>query len=56
MSFKLVKSITSAHSDGIWSINWTAKTNRLLTASVDETIKVWNASEFTPLFTYEGHQ
>jgi WD40 repeat protein len=34
-----------AHEEGIWSAVWVPNSHRLLTGSVDETIKVWDASD-----------
>jgi WD40 repeat protein len=49
---------TEAHEEGIWSSTWIPGTSRLLTGSVDESVKVW---EDTPegqlkfVHTYQGH-
>jgi len=59
MSYKLIKKIPAAHSDGIWALSWSSKTNKLLTGSVDETVKVWNAdpaANFSLSHTNQGHQ
>jgi WD40 repeat protein len=54
MPFSVQKVIKDAHSDGIWSCSYT-KRNRLITGSVDDTIKIWNLeNETSSILT--GHQ
>lgn len=46
-----------AHDDGVWSASWVPNTNRLLTGSVDESVKVWEdtADNLKFVHTYQGH-
>ena len=48
---------TIAHDDGVWSVAWVPESNRLLTASVDESVKVWEDTSEGLKFnhTYQGH-
>lgn len=46
-----------AHDEGAWSCAWVPGSNRLLTASVDESVKVWEDTPEGLKFqhTYQGH-
>mmetsp|Transcript_22951 Transcript_22951/g.58651 ORF Transcript_22951/g.58651 Transcript_22951/m.58651 type:complete len:315 (-) Transcript_22951:284-1228(-) len=45
-----------AHDEGIWSAAWIPNSNRLLTGSVDESVKAWDASDALKFeHTYQGH-
>ncbi len=50
---------TVAHDDNVWSTCWAgdASTGRLLTGSVDETVKCWEdgADQLKSVHTYRGH-
>lgn len=49
---------TSAHEEGCWSCAWIPGTARLLTGSVDESVKVWEDTPDGQLkfeHTYQGH-
>lgn len=35
-------SAKNAHSEGIWTVAWTRKTNTIITGSADESVKFWN--------------
>ncbi|KAJ3259876.1 hypothetical protein HK103_001767, partial [Boothiomyces macroporosus] len=48
--------LTAAHSDGIWSVAWSKKQNKIVTGSVDDTVKLWNGDTMTPMHTFTGHQ
>ncbi|PWA00215.1 hypothetical protein BB558_001097 [Smittium angustum] len=40
--FSVQKNIQNAHEDSIWNVIWSPLTNKIITSSVDETIKIWN--------------
>jgi WD40 repeat protein len=46
----------TAHDDGIWSVTWTRRTNKIITGSVDDSLKIWNPDTLGPIQTLEGHQ
>lgn len=47
----------SAHDEGVWSSTWVPGTNKLLTGSVDEMVKVWEdtADGLKFVHSYQGH-
>jgi WD repeat-containing protein 61 len=57
-NFKVLQTIKDAHVDGIWSLVWSK--SKLISGSVDETIKVWSTpigtQEYTLLAQLDGHQ
>mmetsp|Transcript_39064 Transcript_39064/g.86901 ORF Transcript_39064/g.86901 Transcript_39064/m.86901 type:complete len:314 (-) Transcript_39064:563-1504(-) len=48
---------TPAHDEGVWSASWIPNSNRLLSGSVDESVKVWEDAQDGLKFvhTYQGH-
>ncbi|KAJ1558922.1 WD repeat-containing protein 61 [Nowakowskiella sp. JEL0078] len=48
--------IFNAHEDGIWAVVWTKRTNKIITGSIDDKLKVWNGDSLSLLQTLEGHQ
>jgi len=59
--YKLSKSVDNAHDDAIWTACWTSK-RRVLTASVDATLKLWDPTTLSsseegdgPVLTLTGH-
>ncbi|TPX46045.1 hypothetical protein SeLEV6574_g03463 [Synchytrium endobioticum] len=52
--FKLHKTLPNAHEDGIWAVAW-SKSNKIVTASVDDTLKIWNGDDILPTHTLTGH-
>jgi WD repeat-containing protein 61 len=55
--FRPSRTVSGAHSDGIWSACWTSS-NKILTGSVDETVKSWTPGENGVEKAHEmgGHQ
>jgi WD40 repeat protein len=43
------------HKDAAKSCSFCASEQRALTASFDQTVKIWDLNEGTLLYTYEGH-
>ncbi|KAJ3126536.1 WD repeat-containing protein 61 [Nowakowskiella sp. JEL0407] len=59
MVYQTYKVIKDAHEDGIWSVAWTKRTNKIITGSVDDTVKIWyrrNGDSLALQHTLEGHQ
>jgi WD repeat-containing protein 61 len=58
MRLSLRQTKADAHEDSLWSAAWTQGPDLLVTGSVDETVKTWNASGETceETHTYTGHQ
>jgi WD40 repeat protein len=56
----------SAHEDGIWSVSWSKRGNKIVTGSVDgmahfqskmiDTIKIWSGETYAYLNILSGHQ
>ena len=46
----------AAHNDGLWAVAWGSSSNRILTGSVDETVKVWRGSDVSAEHVLDGHQ
>lgn len=45
-----------AHDEGVWSAAWVPNSAKLLTGSVDETVKVWDTADTLKFeHTYQGH-
>lgn len=55
MPFSVLKTVPDAHEDAIWSLTWTHKSNRILTGSIDDTVKMWTGDSVAPLRTLDGH-
>jgi WD repeat-containing protein 61 len=55
MTFSVLKTVPLAHNDGIWSVCWTKKSNRILTGSIDDTVKMWSGESGAHMRTLEGH-
>eukprot|EP00124_Ichthyophonus_hoferi_P002128 Ihof_evm11s133 gene=Ihof_evmTU11s133 len=49
--------VENAHEDSVWGVVWVSK-DKILTGSVDETIKVWDCDEESPTCTntLQGHE
>ncbi|KAJ9532847.1 hypothetical protein QJQ45_010870 [Haematococcus lacustris] len=49
--------VQDAHDQGVWSASWVPGSNRLLTGSVDENVKVWDDTAESLKFhhIYQGH-
>ena len=45
----------NAHEDGIWALSWSERSDRIMTGSVDESVKVWRASTLEHMHTCTGH-
>lgn len=43
MRLSLVQTLESAHEDSIWTAAWSLKEDVLVTGSVDESVKLWQA-------------
>jgi len=56
MPAQFVTSLTKdeAHEDGIWSVSWSSK-NQLVTGSLDNTVRVWDAENGELKATLTGH-
>ena len=52
---KVVERKENAHEDGIWSVSWSNTSNVISTASVDGTVKTWDADGLKERHTCEGH-
>jgi WD40 repeat protein len=52
----VVRLTLSGHSDEVRSVAWSPDGKRLVTASADETVKVWNSESGEELFTITGHR
>jgi len=48
-----VKVIQNAHDGGIYSCSWSPDSTKLLTASADQSCKIWNASTFEVIATFK---
>lgn len=48
---------TEAHEQGVWSATWIPNSSKLMTGSVDESVKVWEESPdaFKFVHNYQGH-
>ncbi|KAL7747518.1 Ski complex subunit Rec14 [Sorochytrium milnesiophthora] len=46
----------NAHDDGVWAVTWAHNSNRLLTGSVDDLVKLWAGDTLEPLHTFHGHE
>ncbi|TPX33624.1 hypothetical protein SmJEL517_g03575 [Synchytrium microbalum] len=44
-----------AHDDGIWAVAWSKTSNKIVTASVDDTLKIWNGDDVLQSHTLTGH-
>ena len=53
--YKPAKRVEAAHEDSVWTVCWTAKSNVLLTGSVDETVKMWQGVDLLPRATLGQH-
>jgi WD repeat-containing protein 61 len=56
MPYQVYKTIKDAHDDGIWSVSWSKKTNKIVTGGIDDTVRVWNSDSLSQLHTLQGHQ
>jgi WD repeat-containing protein 61 len=55
--FRHVGSKVKAHEDSVWCLGWAGPTNRLVTGSVDESVKVWNPDDMgAPLHTFDSNE
>ncbi|KNC51179.1 WD repeat-containing protein 61 [Thecamonas trahens ATCC 50062] len=52
--YKLHKRVEAAHDDAVWSACWTAK-GKIVTGSVDNTVKVWDAENMVAEHELTGH-
>ncbi len=43
------------HSDQVWAVAWSPDGKRIVSASLDKTVQVWNATDGSHVFTYTGH-
>jgi len=43
-----------AHDDSLWSVAWTAETNKIVTSSVDASVRVWNGETFAAEHQFKG--
>ena len=41
MRLSLLQKLDNAHEDSVWTVQWGAGSNCLVTGSVDETAKIW---------------
>ncbi|XP_015059392.1 WD repeat-containing protein VIP3-like [Solanum pennellii] len=59
MKLASLDSVTNAHDDSIWSAAWVRSTEEypalLLTGGLDETVRLWDPSNFTCVQTFTGH-
>jgi WD repeat-containing protein 61 len=55
MTFSVLKTVPDAHEDAIWSLTWTNKSNRILTGSIDDTVKMWSGESAAHMRTLDGH-
>ena len=46
---------TLKHTDGVMEVRWSADGKRIVSASDDKTLKMWNATNGSLLFTLNGH-
>jgi len=54
--YKVHKRVEGAHDDSIWAISW-AKSNVIVTGSLDETVKVWDPADMkTPKHKFGSHE
>jgi WD repeat-containing protein 61 len=53
--YSLITVINDAHDEGIWSVIWTKATNRIITGSLDDKLKIWNSDHYTLASTLTGH-
>jgi WD repeat-containing protein 61 len=53
--YSVITVINDAHDDGIWSVIWTKNTNRIITGSLDDKIKIWSGDHFTLVTALTGH-
>lgn len=47
--------IGSKHSSRVTSVSWSARGTRIVSASYDKTVRVWDAHDGDNLVTYQGH-
>lgn len=45
-----------AHEDGIWSLSWSKRCNKIVSGSVDDSVKVWSGVDGELLYNLVGHQ
>ena len=55
MTLSVLKTVPAAHNDGIWALCWTRKSNRILTGSIDDTVKMWSGDSGAHMRTLDGH-
>lgn len=48
--------ITIAHDDGVWAVAWSRNGNKILTGSVDTTVKLWDPESASCKQTFTGHK
>ena len=53
--FRLSKKVTKAHRDSVWAVSW-GDGDKVVSASVDGSVHVWDAARLDPLSSLEGHQ
>lgn len=53
--YSVLSVINDAHDDGIWSVIWTKNSNRIITGSLDDKIKIWNGDHYTLVTSLTGH-
>jgi WD repeat-containing protein 61 len=54
--YKLQKKVDHAHEDSIWAVSW-AKSNVIVTGSIDETVKVWDPNDLSkPKHIFGSHE
>ncbi|KAJ1511843.1 hypothetical protein HMI54_006028 [Coelomomyces lativittatus] len=51
----LLTTLENAHDDGIWSVQWT-KNGRLVSGSVDTSVKLWAGSPLAHVHSFKEHE
>ena len=53
---KPVRVIHACHLDWVTSVAWSDTANFVVTASVDQSVKVWDVTSYTEKFHLQGHE
>ncbi|KAH7827427.1 putative WD repeat-containing protein 61 [Monocercomonoides exilis] len=54
--FNVIRRIDNAHTDSIWCMCWSGRTDKVITGSIDEKVNVFSGSHFNRLHSFPGQR